>query len=168
MRNQLLFCIAMSGIFATSAVAEQKPYAAMRSLGPALAIEATLAAADKCAKDGYQVAVAVVDRGGNLQAFLRNPLAGAHTIDVSITKAQTAASFKTTTLEMMNNPRLTQLNYASGVLLIGGGIPIRIGGHFYGGIGVSGAPGEKMSGDVDHACAEAGIAAISEALEFAD
>jgi uncharacterized protein GlcG (DUF336 family) len=158
----------MMALLAGSALAEQKPYTNTRSLGPTLAMEATLAAATRCAQDGYQVAVAVVDRSGNLQAFLRNPLAGAHTVDVSITKAKTAASFKTSTMEMMNNPRLKQLNYASGVLLIGGGIPIRIGGHFYGGIGVSGAPGEKMSGDVDHACAEAGIAAISEALEFAD
>ena len=148
--------------------AGDKLYTETRSLNPQLATKAVMAATEKCAADGYQVAVAVVDRSGILQAFVRKPLAGSHTVDVSITKAKTAASFKTSTMEMMTNQRLKQLNYADGVLLIGGGLPIRIGGHFYGGIGVSGAPGEKMSGDIDDACAQAGIDASTEAIEFAD
>ena len=162
----------MTGIFAgivcATAIAGDKLYTETRSLNPGMAMKAAMVAEKKGAADGYQVAVAVVDRSGVLQAFIRKPLAGAHTVDVSITKARTSASFKTATIEMMKNERLQQLNYAEGVLLIGGGIPIRVGGHFYGGIGVSGAPGEKMAGDVDHACAQAGIAAIAEELEFAE
>ena len=45
---------------------------------------------------------------------------------------------------------------------IGGGVLVEGGGSLMGAIGVSGAPG----GDADHACASAGIAAISEELEL--
>jgi len=44
-----------------------------------------------------------------------------------------------------------------------GAVPISIGGKFYGGIAVAGADPE-----VDEICAKVGIAAIEEALEFAD
>ena len=68
----------------------------------------------------------------------------------------------------MKNPRLEHLKNAPGVLLLGGGVPVQIGGHFYGAIGVSGAPAEMISGDVDDACARAGIDAIREDNEFAE
>ena len=45
---------------------------------------------------------------------------------------------------------------------IGGGVVSESGGTMLGGIGVSGAPG----GDADEACAKAGIAAISDKLDF--
>ena len=60
-----------------------------------------------------------------------------------------------------------ELMRSPGVLLLGGGLPINIAGHFYGAVAVSGAPAEKTSGDIDEACAAAGIAAIEEALQFA-
>jgi len=41
-------------------------------------------------------------------------------------------------------------------------VMIEAGGSLLGGIGVSGAPG----GDADEACAKAGIAAISDKLDF--
>lgn len=68
----------------------------------------------------------------------------------------------------MKNPRLEHLKNAPGFLLLGAGVPVQIGGHFYGAIGVSGAPAEKISGDVDDACARAGIDAIREDIEFAE
>jgi len=150
------------------AVADEKPYVQARALTPAIANKAVTVAEAECSKLGYQVAVALVDRGGNLQAFLRNPRAGSHTVDVGLAKAKTSASFKTSTMDLMTNPRLEHLNYAPGVLLLGGGVPVQIGGHFYGAIGVSGAPAEKRAGDIDDACARAGIDAIREAVEFAE
>ena len=48
------------------------------------------------------------------------------------------------------------------VAAFGGGLPIDAGGSTLGGIGVSGAPG----GEADAACAQAGIAAIRDAIEF--
>ena len=65
-----------------------------------LANQLAMSAAQACRKKGYQVAVSVVDRGGNLLAVVRDPLAGAHTVDVSLRKAQTAATFQTDTITM--------------------------------------------------------------------
>ena len=42
-----------------------------------------------------------------------------------------------------------------------GGLPIEAGGQFYGGVGVSGA-----SGEMDEACAQAGLDAVLDDLEF--
>jgi len=63
--------------------------------------------------------------------------------------------------------RIIDLIYAPRVLLLGGGVPIQTSGYFYGGIDVSGAPAEKISGDTDDLCAKAGIEAIREVLDFA-
>ncbi|HID50317.1 MAG TPA: heme-binding protein, partial [Chromatiales bacterium] len=95
----------------------------------------------------------------------RDPLSGTHTLDISRLKAATAASFQIPTMDMEGFP---ELRAAPGVLLIGGGVPVRVGGHFYGAVGVSGAPKRKVTGDIDDECARAGIAVISEALEFAE
>jgi uncharacterized protein GlcG (DUF336 family) len=159
----------LSGALISSvAVADEKPYQELRALSSAIANKAVTVAEVECAKSGYQVAVALVDRGGNLQAFLRNPRAGSHTVEVSLAKAKTSASFKTSTMDLMTNPRLAHLKYAPGVLLLGGGVPVEVGGHFYGAIGVSGAPAEKVAGDTDDACARAGIDAIREDIEFSE
>jgi uncharacterized protein GlcG (DUF336 family) len=48
------------------------------------------------------------------------------------------------------------------VIAAGGGLPIEAGGQVLGAIGVSGGPG----GEADDACAEAGIKAIADAIEF--
>jgi len=48
------------------------------------------------------------------------------------------------------------------VIAIGGGKMIQAGGSIIAGIGVSGAPG----GDADDVCADAGIKAIADSLEF--
>jgi uncharacterized protein GlcG (DUF336 family) len=45
------------------------------------------------------------------------------------------------------------------VLILGGGLPIEIGGEVVGGIGVGGAPGAQL----DDACARAGLDAIGAA-----
>ncbi len=42
------------------------------------------------------------------------------------------------------------------ILILGGGLPIRMDGEVIGGIGVGGAPGAKL----DEACARAGLATI--------
>lgn len=156
----LLLCLA----FSLPASAQEPPSVQIRLLSADLSQQLAAAAMSACREQGYQVAVAVVDRAGNLQAFARDPLAGAHTIDVSLGKAYAAASFQTPTTEMMDNELLRD---APRVLLIGGGLPIRVGGHMYGGIGVSGAPARERTGDVDEECAQAGIDAITDELEFA-
>lgn len=133
---------------------------------PELALKAAQAAMASCRQAGYQVAVALVDRTGQTQVVLRDRLAGIHTPQAATAKAWTAASFKTDTTALA---RATQggadasgIRQISGVLAVGGGVPIEGGGMLFGAIGISGAP----NGAADDACARAGIAAIIEELEF--
>lgn len=147
-------------------VEAQKLLSNYPTLTTAAALQAAQAALARCDKEGYTAAVAVVDRGGHALAVLRNGLAGAHTVQTAIHKAATALSFRTDTTELARETQSGRV--ASGVrelpnvVAIGGGMMIRAKGSLVGAIGVSGAPG----GDADDACAKAGIAAISDALEL--
>jgi uncharacterized protein GlcG (DUF336 family) len=58
----------------------------------------------------------------------------------------------------------SELNLLEGLLVLDGGLPIRMAGSVIGAVGVSGAPG----GDKDAACAQRGIEAVQERLVFAD
>lgn len=137
-----------------------------KSLTPETAMVAARAALDHCRAAGYQVSVAVVDRSGTTQILIRDRLAGAHTIDGAQNKAWTAASFKlsTTTLgqETTIDKPMSAIRNIPRVLAVGGGKLIQAGGSAFGAIGVSGAPG----GDADDSCADAGINAITDAIEF--
>jgi uncharacterized protein GlcG (DUF336 family) len=146
------------------AQAKEQPFVTARFLTAPMAIQIASAAEVACKKRGYQVAVAVVDRYGNLLAFARHPLAGAHTITIAQHKAYTAATFQGATIEL--SERLAFLKGTPKLSLVGGGVPIKLTGYMYGAVGVSGAPREKIPGDVDHACAKAGIDAVREAIEF--
>ncbi len=142
------------------------PTVELRVLSAELANRIAVRAMQSCAAQGYRVAAAVVDRTGNLQALVRHPLAGAHTVEVSRRKAYAAATFQTATGEIAARAGLQPLNSTTEVLILGGGLPVRVAGHFYGGVGVSGAPAKEKTGDRDEACAAEGIAAVREELEF--
>ena len=129
-----------------------------------LAGKAIQASLDACNKDGYRVSVSVVDRAGVLRAMARADGAGPHTVDSSRKKAYTAASLRRPTTELaelINKvPTLQALREMNDqVLMLGGGLPIEIGGEIVGGIGVGGAPGAHL----DDACAQAGLDAIGAA-----
>lgn len=149
-----------------SAATAQDATVATKSLSPELALELARAALADCRKRGYQVAVAVVDRSGLAQVMLRDRYAGAHTPATAAGKAWTAASFRTSTTELnaISQPGMPQagLRNLPNVVVLGGGIIVEAGGSLVGAIGVSGAPG----GDADEACAKAGLAAISDKLDF--
>ena len=137
-----------------------------RSLTPEAALLAARAALEHCRKGGFQVAVAVVDRAGVLQVMLRDRYGGAHTVEMAQNKAWTAASFKTSTAALAAQTQpgkpMSGVRNLPRVIAAGGGRAVEAGGQLLGGIGVSGAPG----GEADDACAQAGIAAIADALEF--
>lgn len=129
-----------------------------------LAQRATQAAIEACRKDGYRVSVSVVDRGGLLRTMGRADGAGPHTIDSSRKKAYTAASLRRATSELADMMGRTPVLQAlrdmnEQILILGGGLPIEIGGEVVGGIGVGGAPGTHL----DDACAQAGLDAIGAA-----
>lgn len=165
MKQSLVLLLFFGLLLASNLLYADQPYVTTRVLSVDMANKVAVSAAKQCRKKGFQVAVAVVDRTGNLLAFLRDPLAGAHTIEVSQRKAYTAATFQSPTGSLAVN---RELRFIPGVLLLRGGLPIRIGGQFYGAVGVSGAPATKKVGDEDEKCAQAGIDAIKDALEFAD
>jgi len=160
--------IAIALVLATLATtaAGQQGTVAVKQLTPEAAAAAARAAMEHCRKQGYQVGVAVVDRGGALQAFVRDRFAGAHTIDVATNKAWSAASFKipTSTLaaETQAGRPMSGLRAHPKVMAVAGGQVIESGGTLVGAIGVSGAPGA----DADDGCAAAGIKAIADLLEF--
>ena len=151
---------------AATPVLAQKMLANYTTLSTAAAQQAAQAALVRCQKDGYTVAVAVSDRAGQPLAVLRDNLAGAHTTQTAINKAATAVSFRTDTTDLaaMTQAGKPQsgIRQLPNVIAVGGGLVIRAKGSLVGGIGVSGAPG----GDADDACAKAGIAAISDAIEL--
>ena len=109
--------------------------------------------------NGWKINVAVVDRGGNLMAFLRMPGAFLHSIDIAIDKAYTSASFGFPTkawMSIIGSDEGMKLGFSAQPRLIvfGGGLPIGQ-GEWLGGIGVSGASEAQ-----DEECARAGLAAI--------
>ena len=144
----------------------QKLLATYTTLTTASAQRAAQAAFDRCSKDGYTVTVAVVDRGGQPLALLRDNLAGSHTVNTAIGKAATAVSFRVDTKELaaqtLPGSAQSGIRALPAVVAIAGGIVVQAKGALVGGIGVSGAPG----GDADETCAKAGLAAVSDSLEL--
>ena len=138
----------------------------LTSLTPETALKLAEAARKSCNDSGYQVAVAVVDRGGLLQAFVRDRFATPHTVEVAERKAWTALSFRipTSAMEEATAPETNMMGirHTSKALMVGGGLPIEASGSLIGGIGISGAPG----GDLDEICAADGLAAIEDDLLF--
>lgn len=119
-----------------------------------------------CRDSGYQVAVAVIDRGGNTQVLLRDRFAGPHTPETARRKAWTAVSFRTNTSDLARATQAGEIQsgmrHIPGALALGGGLMIDAAGAMVGAIGVSGAPG----GELDDACAQAGIDAVADDLAF--
>ncbi len=132
---------------------------------PSLSLQSAKTAAQAaliaCQKNDYTVSVAVVDAAGNLLALLRDEKAGPHTLDSSQRKAYTALSLRKPTHELAaliaKKPEIQALGRMNErILLLGGGIPIKVRDHVVGAIGVGGAPGAML----DVACAREGIQAI--------
>lgn len=123
------------------------------------AAAACAAAVAHAEQKGWKINVAVVDRGGNLMAFLRMPGAFIHSINLAIDKAYTSASFGFPTkawMEAIGHDEGMKLGFSAQPRLIvfGGGLPIGE-GDWLGGVGVSGASEAE-----DEECARAGLAAI--------
>jgi len=123
---------------------------------------ATVAA---CSTSGYNVTAAVVDRAGALRALQRADNAGPHTLGAAQAKAYTSASARNTTAAMLENvqknPGAQTLVDIPGFLVLGGGVPVRVGNDVIGAVGVGGAPG----GHLDEQCANAGIAKVADLLK---
>lgn len=108
----------------------------------------------ECQKNGWNVAVAVVDPHGFLIYFERMEDTQYASNDIAIGKARAAATFRRPTRVFMDvinkgGPATATLG---GVYASPGGVPIFVDGKVTGAVGVSG-----VTGDQDEQCAKAGL-----------
>jgi len=121
---------------------------------------------ETCRKQGYQVAVVVVDRAAVPQVVLRDVYVARFATEIAERKANAVILSGISSGDFRKNRAdiHAELNEIPGILLLPGGLPIRAGGSLIGAVGVSGAPG----GEKDEACAAAGLKAVQERLDFAE
>jgi glc operon protein GlcG len=107
----------------------------------------------ECAKNNWNVAVAVVDTHGFLVYFERMENTQYASNDIAIGKARAAATYRRPTrvfMEVINKTPATAT--LPGVFASPGGLPIMADGRVIGGVGVSG-----VTGDQDEQCSKAGL-----------
>jgi uncharacterized protein GlcG (DUF336 family) len=135
-----------------------------RNMPLAIAQEIAQATVEACAAKNFNVAATVVDRAGVIRAVLRADRAGPHTVAASRDKAFTAASARNVTSAIAEgaekNPAARHLASIEGFLLLGGGVPVKVGDEVIGAVGVGGAPG----GHLDEECANVGIEKVKAKL----
>jgi uncharacterized protein GlcG (DUF336 family) len=139
-------------------------------LSAALASEAVAEAVAACAKQGYKVTATIVDTDGVPQAMLRGDGASMTTLGAARDKAYTALMLGAARNEdtsgaiaqrMGATPSAGGLAKLPHIVLLQGAIRIKVGNEAIAAIGVGGAPG----GDLDEACAKAGLDKISGRLK---
>jgi uncharacterized protein GlcG (DUF336 family) len=120
------------------------------------------AAIAKSAEIGVPECISIVDTGGHLLAFARMDGAFVQSIDSSLVKAMTAASYSEPTGNIEAGIDL-KLAIATGGKRVNlpGGLPIIVDGHTIGGIGVGSGTGAQ---DLD--VAKAALTAFGKAKRF--
>jgi len=130
--------------------------AAMQVAGAALAA---------CRKENQNVSVTVVDHAGRVKAQIRDDRAAPHTMEHSMRKAYTALSYRMPSAEYGKRAAEAK-GVAIGPQLLpnittaAGGVPIKIGAHVVGAVGVSRTPGSAGGGEGDAKCAQQGISDV--------
>ncbi len=166
MKRIIVAVLTAAGMAAASPGHAEDAIVTYKSLAPDAALELAQAALQKCRKEGFQVAVAVIDRFGAPLVMLRDRYAGLAAPATATGKAWTAVNFGRDTGELLKAIHDGQLSAGlanlPNVVMLGGGLVIQAGGALLGGVGVAGAPG----GDKDEACAKAGLESIRDKLEF--
>jgi uncharacterized protein GlcG (DUF336 family) len=149
----ILVCAALVALAAGASAQDRRPdYGTAIEAAAAKKIAAGVLA--ECQKNGWNVAVAVVDNHGFLVYFERMANTQTAGVEVAIGKARSAATYRRTTrvfVDAINKggPATATL---PGVFASPGGIPIMVDGKVTGGVGVSG-----VTGDQDEQCAKAGL-----------
>ena len=167
MNTTRIFAVTFAALAASAALSAAQAQAVRTERNMSLELANQLAAATvaSCLAGGYNVTAAVVDRAGQLRALHRADNAGPHTIGAAQAKAFTSSSAKNNTLAMMEaaqkNPAAANLVHIPGFLLLGGGVPVKVGSDVIGAIGVGGAP----SGHLDEQCAVAALETAKDLLK---
>ena len=142
----------LAGCVTFAAAQPRPPYGPDVTLDQAKKIAAGAAAESQ--KNGWRMAIAVVDNHGFLIYFERMPDTQTASVQVAIDKAVASAMFRRPTKAFEDGiaKGRTALLGLRGATPIEGGLPIMLGGKVIGGIGVSGA-----NSDEDAAAAAAGL-----------
>lgn len=132
----------------------QTPYGMPITTASAKAVAA--AAIAEAQRNGWNLAIAIVDPGGHLVYFERMQDTQNGSVALAIEKATTSAMFRRPTKWFQDavaggNLRILRL---TGTIPNEGGVPIIVGGKLIGAIGISGASSEQ-----DGQAAAAGVAA---------
>ena len=149
---KIILGIMLAGFVTLAAAQPRPPYGPDVTLEQAKKIAAGAAAESQ--KNGWRMAIAVVDNHGMLVYFERMPDTQTASVQVALDKAQAAAMFRRPTKAFEDGiaKGRTALLGLRGATPIEGGLPIMVGGKVIGGIGVSGA-----NSDEDAAAATAGL-----------
>ena len=156
-----LLAIGLASTLSTAVAAQG--LVAQRNLSLPMAKTIAEAALAACKTKGFNTAVAVVDRAGQVMVILRDEQATAQQADMARRKAYTARMFRTSTLEFQkrtSDPKYAAQRDVADILALGGGVPIQIGDETIGGVGSSGS-----SQETDDSCAKAGVAAVAALLK---
>jgi glc operon protein GlcG len=102
-------------------------------------------------------AIAVVDRAGDLIAFLRMDGVRPDSVDLAIGKARTAARLQRPTAEIEDNINHGRTAFVTaGIMALRGGVPVRLDGQAVGAVGVAG-----LSKETDTEVAASAAAALN-------
>lgn len=126
-----------------------------KGLSIAAARKAIVAATAECAKNNWNVAIAVTDDAGRLMAFEKMDKAQSISVDISQGKARSAALFRRSTALLEEAVKTRPALVSVKETLLQGGIPIAVKGEVIGAVGVSGVQASQ-----DEQCAKAGVAAV--------
>jgi uncharacterized protein GlcG (DUF336 family) len=165
MKSQTTLTLSALALTLISGLAHAQAVRTEKNMSMELANQIAAASVAACTANGYAVTATVVDRAGSVRAVQRADNAGPHTLGASQQKAYTSASAKNTTLAMMEgaqkNPAAANLVYIPGYLLLGGGVPVKVGNEVIGAVGIGGAPG----GHLDEQCAMAALEKVKDSLK---
>jgi glc operon protein GlcG len=149
----IVLAVALAAVTAGASAQDRRPeYGTAVNAVAAKKIAAGVLA--ECQKNGWNVAVAVVDNHGFLVYFERMDNTQTASMDIAVGKARAAATYRRATrvfTDAINKggPATATL---PGVFASPGGLPIMADGKVVGGVGVSG-----VTGDQDEQCAKAGL-----------
>ena len=152
---KIVLGITLAAFVAVAAAQDKRP-----GYGPSVNVAAAkriaAGAVAECQKNGWNVAVAIVDPHGFLVYFERMEDTQYASGDIAIGKARTAATYRrpTRVFQDVINKGSPATATLPGVVASPGGVPIFVDGKVIGAAGASG-----VTGDQDEQCSKAGIAA---------
>jgi uncharacterized protein GlcG (DUF336 family) len=163
--------LTLAAAAATAGSAGAEPLPTQHFLPLTAAIDAALAALDKCTKDGHHVSIEVMNHNAMVLVTLHHELATIHSAYSAHAKAYTVLSYSYSSGEttsgqiaqrLTRNPAdVARIQGIPGLILAPGGVLIQFGKETVGAIGVGGSAGPVA----DEVCARAGIDKIKERLQ---